>query len=283
MLFLSFKGMTMDIFSIIQQALNEDIGTGDVTTEYLQLDNEETQAFLVAKQEGIIAGLEIAFDVFAYLDNQVNCVTYRKDGDTVKPGDEIAKVTGLTSALLQAERTALNILQRLSGIATLTHKYVKAIEPYEARLLDTRKTTPLLRQLERYAVRVGGGFNHRFGLYDMVLIKENHIRAAGSITEAVNRVLDHNTAYRIEVEVTNLKELDEAVACGVDRVMLDNMTVAMMKKAVKKHGNKVELEASGNVRLDTINEIASTGVHYISSGALTHSYQSLDISMLFKE
>jgi len=169
----------------------------------------------------------------------------------------------------------------MSGIASLTHDFVTQLEDTEAKLLDTRKTTPLLRQLQKYAVRMGGGFNHRFGLYDMIMLKENHIRAAGSITEAVRRVKINNTSYRVEVEVTNEAELLEAINCGVDRVMLDNMTLDQMKRAVRLYSDKVELEASGNVTLDTVREIAKTGVHFISSGALTHSYKSLDISMLF--
>jgi nicotinate-nucleotide pyrophosphorylase (carboxylating) len=185
--------------------------------------------------------------------------------------------------ILKAERTALNFIQRLSGIATKTHNLTKLIEQTGVKLLDTRKTTPLLRRLEKYAVRVGGGYNHRSGLYDMILIKENHIRAAGGIAEAISRVKLHNTTYKIEIEVTNLLELADAVKAGVDRVMLDNMDVRTIKQAVKKFKNKVELEVSGGINESNIQLYASTGVDYISCGALTHSVKAMDISLLFKE
>jgi nicotinate-nucleotide pyrophosphorylase (carboxylating) len=273
----------MNISKIVKLALTEDIGTGDITTEYLDLDKKITSAYLIAKQDGILCGLDIAFLTFRKVDEHLKCVAYKRDGDTVKSGDTLAKVEGYSSSILQAERVALNFLQRMSGISTLTKCFVDKIKPYKAKLLDTRKTTPLLRKLEKYAVKTGGGFNHRAGLYDMILIKENHIRAAGSIAQAVAMAKQHNTSYKIEVEVSNLTELDEAVNSAVDRIMLDNMSIKKMKEAVKKYGGKVELEASGNVNLDTINEIAATGVDYISCGSLTHSYKSLDISLLFKE
>ncbi len=273
----------MNVDEIIKLALEEDIGHGDITTEGLDFGHKSAEASLIAKEEGVLAGLDIAFSVFKRLDPECNCIAYYRDGDCLKKNDEIARISGNAAKLLQAERLALNLLQRMSGIASLTHLFVEAIKPHEARLLDTRKTTPLLRELEKYAVRVGGGFNHRFGLYDMVMLKENHIRAAGSITKAVNQIRTRVVSYKIEVEVTNLKELDEAFECGVDRVMLDNMSIPNMKKAVKKYGGKIELEASGNVSLDTVQKIAATGVDFISAGKMTHSYSSLDISMLFKE
>ncbi len=281
--FFCFTGEKLNIEEIVKLALREDIGYGDITTESLDFGHKSAQASLIAKEEGVLAGLDVALSVFKQLDPDCNCIAYYKDGDCLKKSDVIARVSGRASKILQAERVALNLLQRMSGIATITHKMVEAIKPYPARLLDTRKTTPLLRELEKYAVRVGGGFNHRFGLFDMVMLKENHIRSAGSITIAVERVRKRMVTYKIEVEVTNLKELDEAAACGVDRIMLDNMSVTDMKKAVKKYGGKVELEASGNVSLETVNKIAATGVDYISSGMITHSYTSLDISLLFKE
>ena len=273
----------MTIEDIIKLSLEEDIGTGDITTEYLDLAKKNASAQLIAKQDGILCGLQIAFQVFKTVDNDVKCVAYKKDGDKVKSGDLLAKVEGYSHSILQGERVALNFLQRMSGIATMTREYVDAIKPYAAKLLDTRKTTPLLRALEKYAVKVGGAYNHRKGLYDMVLIKENHIRAVGSITKAVEKVKKQNTSYKIEVEVTTLTELSEALKCKVDRVMLDNMSLDMMKLATVKFAEKIELEASGNVNLETINQIAATGVHYISCGALTHSYKSMDISLLFKE
>lgn len=273
----------MDTEILIRKALSEDIGTGDITSEFLDLHHKSSQAFLIAKAPGILAGLEIAFQTFRLLDPNARCVAYKKDGDHLNKGDEIAKIEGLSTALLQAERVALNFLQRLSGIATLTNAMVERIKPYNVRLLDTRKTTPNLRKLEKDAVRVGGGFNHRFGLYDMILIKENHIRAAGSITKAVDEIRKHNATYKVEVEVTNATELEEAVTAQVDRVMLDNMSIDQMEEAVRQFGTLVELEASGNVSLDSIEAIAATGVHYISSGAITHSAPALDVSLLFKE
>jgi len=271
----------MRLKQLIEHALEEDIGTGDITTEYLDIPKKNTTAYLVAKQDGILCGLQVAFLVFRTVDENLKCVAYKKDGDTLKKGEQFAKIEGHSDSILQAERVALNFLQRLSGVATQTRTYVEKIKHTHARLLDTRKTTPMFRSLEKYAVRIGGGHNHRFGLYDMVLVKENHIRVAGSITKAVEKIRLHNTTYKIEVEVTNPDELDEAVACEVDRVMLDNMPITMMAEAVRKHGSSVEMEASGNVTLDTIEAIADTGVDYISSGALTHSYRSLDISLLF--
>jgi len=273
--------MTLD--NLIAKALQEDLGTGDLTTAYLDLPKKDTVAHLVAKQDGVICGLEVAYKTFMQVDPSVRWIAYKKDGDLVKKGENIAKIEGYSSSILQAERVALNFLQRMSGIATLTWQHVQLIKPYKAKLLDTRKTTPLLRILEKYAVRTGGGYNHRFGLYDMIMIKENHIRAAGSITEAVNRIKKHNTSYKIEVEVTNLTELKEAVDNKVDRVMLDNMNLDQIKEAVDIFGGLIEMEVSGNVKLHTIEAIAATGVDFISSGSLTHSYNSLDISLLFKE
>ena len=273
----------MKIQKLIDLALEEDIGTGDITTEYLDLAKKNTSAFLIAKQDGVLCGLQISFLVFKTVDENLKCVAYKKDGDIVKAGDTFAKIEGYSSSILQGERVALNFLQRMSGIATITRTFVEKIKPFPAKLLDTRKTTPLLRSLEKYSVKVGGAYNHRYGLYDMVLIKENHIRAAGSITKAVQMVKKHNASYRVEVETTNLAEVEEAVNCKVDRVMLDNMSIEMMREAVEKYSGRVELEASGNVSIETIHKIASTGVDYISSGAITHSFKSLDISLLFKE
>jgi nicotinate-nucleotide pyrophosphorylase (carboxylating) len=273
----------MEINELIRQSLAEDVGTGDISTEFLDLAPDSVEAFMIAKADGVVAGAEIARKVFQQVDPSLKITLYRKDGDPVRNGDEIMRVEGRPAGILTAERTALNFIQRLSGIATLTRNMVLQLEGTNARLLDTRKTTPLLRRLEKYAVRVGGGFNHRFGLYDMVMLKENHIRACGSIVEAVRRIKAHNTTYRVEVEATNILELGEAVEAGADRVMLDNMTLPEVKACVKKYGKKTELEVSGGVNLSNIRAIAKTGVHFISSGALTHSYKSLDISLLFKE
>ncbi len=273
----------MRIDEIIKEALSEDIGTGDISTQSLDLDAVYSTAYMIAKAEGIVAGTDIARRVFRAVDPELKITLYRKDGDSVAPKDEIMRIEGRASSILMGERTALNFIQRMSGIATKTNQIVKAVEGSSIRILDTRKTTPLLRELEKYAVRTGGGYNHRFGLYDMILLKENHIRAAGGITEAVKRVKLHNTTYKIECEVTNLTELAEAVEAGVDRVMLDNMKLSEVRAAVKKFGKKVELEVSGGIDEVSAVTYAKIGVHFISSGALTHSFKSLDISLLFKE
>lgn len=278
-----YPGGFMFLDEIIRRSLEEDLGSGDITTKYLDLEPTISTAFMIAKAEGVIAGAEIAKMVFKTVDPDLKITLYRKDGDSVVKGDEIMRIEGKPSSILQGERTALNFLQRLSGIATKTNRMVKLIEGTKTKLLDTRKTTPLLRSLEKHAVRIGGGFNHRAGLFDMILIKENHIRAAGGITSAINRVKQHNTTYRIEVEVTNAEEVKEAFTAGVDRIMLDNMSLKEIRAAVKAYGKKVEFEVSGGITEDNILAYARTGVDFISSGALTHSYQSLDISLLFKE
>ncbi|HNZ89264.1 MAG TPA: carboxylating nicotinate-nucleotide diphosphorylase [Candidatus Cloacimonas acidaminovorans] len=282
MLFFCLGGSVF-IDEIIRKGLEEDIGSGDITTRYLDLEPQSNIAYIIPKEEGVLAGVDVARLVFRMVDPELKIVLYNKDGDKIMPNEEIMRLEGRPSSILQGERTALNFLQRLSGIATKTAKFVSLLEGTNVKLLDTRKTTPLLRSLEKYAVRVGGGYNHRFGLFDMVLIKENHIRACGSITEAVNRISKHNTSYKIEVEVTNLKEVDEAAKAKVDRVMLDNMTPAQIRKAVKKYKDILEFEVSGGITEENIRSFAETGVQFISSGALTHSYKSLDISLLFKE
>lgn len=268
---------------MIQRALAEDLGYGDITTESLQLGDREVRAKLIAKEEGVIAGVETFCATFWEVDSDVVIKKLVSDGNLVKKGEIICELTGKSNSMLKAERVALNFLQRLSGIASLTRKMVEAIGECDVRLLDTRKTTPLLRVLEKQAVRAGGGYNHRFGLYDMIMLKENHILSAGSITEAVKRVRREDVSHKIEVEVTNLEELTEAVECRVDRVMLDNMSIEEMKEAVELYKGKVEMEASGNINLETIGRVAKTGVDYISSGALTHSYKSMDISLIFEE
>lgn len=273
----------MQIDEIIDLALAEDLGSGDITSRYLDLEPVTSRAFMVAKASGILAGVDIARRVFKALDPDLKVTIYRKDGDIVNPRDEIMSIEGKAAGILMAERVALNFIQRLSGIATQTRAMVNALEGTKTKLLDTRKTTPLLRNLEKYAVRVGGGFNHRFGLFDMIMLKENHIRAAGGITAAMERIKEHNTSYKVEVEVTNLEELAEAVAAGADRVMLDNMKLPMIRMAARKYGKKVELEISGGITLQNIAKYARAGLHYISSGAITHSSKSLDISLLFEE
>ncbi len=266
---------------IIRESLQEDIGSGDITTDYLEIEDEYTDAKIIAKEQGILAGSIIAEKVFLLLDPDLKIERVKQEGEKIKKGEIILRIKGKKSSILKGERTALNFLQRLSGIATLTYHYVQQIEGEKAKILDTRKTTPLLRELEKYAVRTGGGFNHRMGLYDFILIKENHIRSIGSIKKAVEKIKERNCNYKIEVETTNLVEVKEALGSRVDRIMLDNMTISEMKQAVSIIKNQCEVEASGNITLDNVKEVAQTGVDYISVGALTHSSCALDFSLLF--
>jgi len=268
---------------IIQRALDEDLGDGDVTTLCTIPEDATLTGRFIAKADGIIAGLEIAQLTFALLDERVQVEFTLHDSDPVSKGQVFGTVSGPTRALLTGERTALNFMQRMSGIATLTHQFVEAVKPYHAVILDTRKTAPGLRLLDKWAVKLGGGQNHRIGLYDMVLIKNNHITAVGSITAAINRVRECDDRHRpIEVEVRTLDELREALALQPDRILLDNMSLDQMLAAVEITAGRVPrvlLEASGNVTLETVNAIAATGVDFISSGALTHSVKALDISL----
>jgi nicotinate-nucleotide pyrophosphorylase (carboxylating) len=269
-----------EVDRIIRTALTEDVGDGDVTTLATVPDGALFRGDLVAKADGIVAGLEVARRVFAQLDPSVHWIGSARDGDPVRAGQVLARLEGPGRALLTGERVALNLLQRMSGIATLTCRFVDAVEGTHAMILDTRKTAPGLRALDKWAVRLGGGQNHRSGLYDMALIKDNHIAAIGSIREAVRRVRIAGGAERfVEVEVTNLDQLREALEQPVDRIMLDNMTLNQMRKAVKIAGGRVPLEASGKVNLRRVSAIARTGVDYISCGALTHSVKALDISL----
>ncbi|MEW5842101.1 MAG: carboxylating nicotinate-nucleotide diphosphorylase [Bacteroidota bacterium] len=269
-----------EIDKIISSALTEDVGSGDVTTNLIVSKNEKSRASFYAKENGVIAGLTVAKSVFTKLDKKSVWKSFVKEGDRVNAGTRIAEVTGYYRALLTGERTALNILQRLSGIATQTSEFVRLAEGTKVRVLDTRKTVPGLRTLDKYAVKIGGGGNHRFGLYDMVLIKDNHIKAAGGITSAVERVRKNLKAkIKIEVETSNLDEVCEAVNCNVDIIMLDNMTNDTMKEAVRIINGKIKVEASGNVTVNNFRQIAETGVDYISIGALTHSVKALDINM----
>lgn len=261
-------------------ALKEDMPLGDITTDNIIGEDSVTRATFLAKQDAVIAGLIVAKQVFSILDKDVEFTTFIKDGDTVKKGDIIAEVKGSTRALLKAERTALNFMQRLSAIATITNKYVKLVEGTGVKVTDTRKTTPGLRLLEKYAVSCGGGSNHRFSLSDGVLIKDNHIAAAGGIknaVEAVRKSIPHTV--KIEVETESLEEVQEALDCGADIIMLDNMTNDQMMEAVKLINKRALVEASGNVSEETIVGIAKTGVDIISVGKLTHSANSVDISM----
>ena len=256
------------------------MATGDITTNALIPENSRAVATLTMKANGIVSGLEIAGKVFSRLDKDIICTPYFKEGDKVSQGDVILKVEGNFRALLTAERTVLNILQRMSGIATATALYVKETEGTQTHLLDTRKTAPGMRILDKMAVKAGGGTNHRMGLYDLALIKDNHIKVAGSITRAVQQVRDHITpGVRIEVETTCIEEVKEALTSGADIIMLDNMSTSLMAEAVRLVDKKAETEASGNMTLGRIREVAATGVDYISVGALTHSVTALDISM----
>jgi nicotinate-nucleotide pyrophosphorylase (carboxylating) len=270
-----------EITRIIRTALAEDIGDGDVTTLTTIPEFALFQGDLIAKENGVVAGLEVAPRVFAELDTRVQWGSLVQDGDSVRAGQTIARVAGPGRALLTGERVALNVLQRMSGIATLTRRYVEAVsQSTRATILDTRKTAPGLRALDKWAVRLGGGQNHRSGLYDMALIKDNHIAAVGSIREAVRRVRAGDDRGRlVEVEVTNVEQLQEALEQPVDCIMLDNMTLEQMREAVRIAGGRVPLEASGKVNLNTVRAIAETGVDYISCGALTHSVKALDISL----
>ncbi|MBI5565148.1 MAG: carboxylating nicotinate-nucleotide diphosphorylase [Chloroflexi bacterium] len=265
---------------IVQRALDEDISDGDVTTLCTIPAEATTSGDFIAKADGIIAGLDVVCLTFALIDERVTVDFSIRDGDAVTKGQIFGAVTGPTRSLLIAERTALNFLQRMSGIATATHRFMDAVKPYRAIILDTRKTAPGLRLLDKWAVKLGGGLNHRIGLFDMVLIKNNHITAVGSITAAINRVRECDDRHRpIEVEVRSLTELHEALSLQPDRILLDNMSLDQMREAVQIAAGRVPLEASGNVTLETVNAIAATGVDFISSGALTHSVKALDISL----
>lgn len=265
---------------LIKAALAEDVGAGDVTTRAIVSPKERGEAVFLAKEDFVVAGLFIAQRTFGLLDKKLVFTPLYKDGERVKKGKVIARVEGRLDSILIGERVALNFIQRLCGIATLTAKFVKMVSDTNVKVLDTRKTTPCMRAIEKYAVKAGGGYNHRYGLFDCVLIKDNHIQAAGTITEAISRV---NRKYKdgmlVEVEVTNLKETREAVRCGADIIMLDNMTPAMIDKALKIIDNSALVEVSGGVSLANIKEVARKGVDFISIGALTHSAPSVDISM----
>lgn len=268
---------------IIIKALEEDIGHGDITSSAIIRDSLEAKGLIIAKEDFVLAGIGVASECFKTLDPEIIFKERFGDGNKVKARKVIAEVKGNAQTILMAERVALNFLQRLSGIATLTSKYVEKIKGTKAKIVDTRKTTPGLRVLEKYAVRMGGGFNHRFGLYDAVLIKDNHIELSGSIKKAVENVkgkTSHTT--RIEVEARSLKEVKDALQSGVDIIMLDNMDLETTRKAVKLIQGKALIEASGNINLDNVREMAKTGVDLISIGAITHSAPAVDISLEIK-
>ncbi|MEF9437411.1 MAG: carboxylating nicotinate-nucleotide diphosphorylase [Candidatus Mariimomonas ferrooxydans] len=272
-----------EIDSILKQALLEDVGKGDITTGAIVPGSHKSKAHLIARENFILAGLPFAEQIFRLVCPTLRFKANKKDGDLVKEGSVIAKITGSTRGLLTGERTSLNFMQRLSGISTLTRRFLDQIEGLPVKILDTRKTTPGLRLFEKYAVRVGGGHNHRFGLFDGILIKDNHIKAVGSIKKAV-RLVRENAGHipEVEVEVENIREVRRVLASDADIIMLDNMPLKDIKRAViiiRRQNPGVVIEASGNIKLENIRAVAETGVDRISIGALTHSAVAVDISM----
>ena len=265
---------------IIQLALFEDSGLGDITTESILPASRKGKGVIIAKESLVLAGIGVAVKVFALLDPTIVCTSSFKDGEVVQKGDIIFEAQGDLLCLLKGERVALNFLQRLSGIATLTRTFVETLDNPKVRLTDTRKTTPGFRRLEKEAVRAGGGYNHRYSLYDGILIKDNHIAVAGGIEKAVQAVRARTShLMKIEVEVSNMEEVKQALAANAEVIMLDNMDIEAMAVAVTYIGGRAVVEASGNVSLSTLNTIAATGVDVISCGALTHQARSVDLSM----
>ena len=269
---------------IIKNALIEEIGDGDHSSLASVPESAIGKAKLLVKDDGIIAGIELAKKIVTYYDASMVFNAFLKDGDTVKKGDVAFTIEGKSRSILATERLLLNFMQRMSGIATETHRYVELVAGTSAKLLDTRKTTPGIRLMEKWAVRIGGGYNHRFALYDMIMLKDNHVDYAGGIKEAIESTNDYlkrtGKQLKIEIEVRNEKELDEVLAVGhVDRIMLDNFSVEDIKRVLPKIPKTFETEASGGITTDTIRAYAATGVDYISVGALTHSFKSLDLSL----
>lgn len=281
---------TNDIQTQVQQALNEDLGCNtnsefmsqDVTASLIP-ENKKSKAQLICRERAILCGQEWFRATFDLLDSNIDIKWYFEDGEEINDNDIVCEISGNARHILTAERTALNFLQTLSATATQTNSYVKAVDKTNCKILDTRKTIPGLRLAQKYAVTCGGGVNHRVGLYDMVLIKENHIHAAGSISAAVDKAREEYQGLKIEVEVENIDELQQAIKCNVDRILLDNMDIASLKKAVELTNKKIDLEASGNITLETIRSIAETGVDYISTGAITKNIMAIDFSLRFIE
>lgn len=270
----------LNVDNLLLMALREDISSEDVTTNAVMRTAQKGSAQLICKQDGVIAGLDVFKRVFELLEESTQVTMYFKDGDNVKNGDLLAEVTGDIRVLLSGERTALNYLQRMSGIATYTRSVASLLEGSKTKLLDTRKTTPNMRIFEKYAVKVGGGYNHRYNLSDGILIKDNHIGAAGSVKKAVELAKEYAPFVRkVEVEVENLSMLEEALEAGADIIMLDNMSAEDMKKAVELVAGRAKTECSGNVTRENIKRIIDIGVDYVSSGALTHSAPILDVSL----
>lgn len=270
--------------TLIGLALSEDVGEGDITTDNIIPAGTRRKAKMVAKADGIVAGLPVAEMVFKSLDPDLVWTVFTPEGSKVKRGDVMVEFEGTYRALLTGERTALNFLQRLSGIATMSGKYADAVKDYKTIILDTRKTLPGFRILDKYAVKTGGASNHRIGLYDMAMIKDNHIEVAGGITKAVNAVRSNiKEGIKIEVETTTIAQVQEAIDAGADIIMLDNMDNETMRKSVELIAGRAKVEASGNMTLERLREVAATGVDYISIGALTHSVSALDISQRLED
>lgn len=274
----------MTIEKIIQEAIKEDIGNGDHSSLLSVPDTAYGKAELIIKEEGILAGVNVALEVFRQIDNTLEVNIFKRDGESVKKGDIVFLLDGRVRSILMSERLMLNIIQRMSGIATKTHYFCNLIKGTHARLLDTRKTTPNMRVLEKMAVVIGGGYNHRMGLYDMIMLKDNHIDYAGGIenalTKANNYIRDNNLDLKIEIETRSLEDVEKALSLGgFHRIMFDNFTVNDVKKGVEMVAGKYETEASGNINEQTIRKYAQTGVDYVSVGALTHSVKSLDMSL----
>jgi nicotinate-nucleotide pyrophosphorylase (carboxylating) len=277
-----------EIERLISTVLREDIGPGDITSQAVVDPNLKGTAVIQAKEKGILAGIKIAKKVFEKTDPNLKFTPFFKDGDRIKPQQKIASIKGSIRSILKGERTALNFLQQLSGVATYTSRFVDKVKGTSVKILDTRKTVPNLRALQKYAVRLGGGKNHRMGLFDMVLIKENHIKAAGGISEAIKKAKSFSSKrikdkkLKIEVETKTLKQVEEAVRMGVDIIMLDNMSLSQIKKAIKiirLLDEKIKIEVSGEIDLNRVKQIARAGVDFISVGALTHSAKALDFSL----
>jgi len=268
--------------TLISLAIKEDIGDGDVTTEAIFDLEKQSESKIIAKDNGVFCGSTVIVEVYGAIDPNIKISLLAKDGDHVKKGDEVVVIKGSTASILRGERIVLNFIQRMSGIATKTEIFVSLVKESGISILDTRKTLPGFRMLDKYSVYCGGGTNHRIGLFDMVMIKDNHIKAAGNITEAVNRVRKmHGGKHKIEVETTTITEVEEAVKAGADIVMLDNMNREMMKESIDIINKKAKIEISGNMDRDKIREIMDLNVDYISIGALTHSVEAFDLSMKF--
>lgn len=274
--------LSANMLATIDQALKEDIGAGDATTNSIIPSQASMHGEIIAKQAGTISGLQVAQTVYALLDAEVRFETVAADGESVSNKQKLSEVSGSARSLLTAERTALNFIGRMSGISSLTHEFVEAVAGTKARILDTRKTAPGLREFDKWAVRLGGGTNHRHGLFDMILIKDNHVDFAGSIKEAVLRAREAKTGLLVEVETRTLEEVATALDLGVDRILLDNMDCGTMRQAVAMASGRVELEASGNVTLANVRKVALTGVDFISVGALTHSIRVFDVSFEYR-